>query len=595
MLVCCPKRAKKLWHYTLALFIISVVVRFILADYTKFLIIYPDEFRYYAIASNLASGSGLLIYNVPTSFQKIFYSFFLIPAFFFKDKTMQMQAAALINALIMSSAIFPFYLLAKRLIPYRYKTIAGLMTLFVVMPDMSYTMMYVSEVVFLPLAMWLLLGCHILFNSRGLLKHPRVFAIILGIGFYMGYLCKEIALVFPISCFGLLFLETLWHIRNRDYLKAVIPLKLMDLICAIAAFASLFILFKLTIFSGLGNSYDQTSIGILFEEGRLHLMIHGFIYYIVYVLFACGFLPLVFPLVYYADMSAKQRRFFTLLWLLLLSSAAVIAYTITMREDMGLENPRAHLRYIVYLWLPLMCIFTSLQDTPLPPKKYILWLIPLLASFATAYIFRGVEPGSLIDQTMLKYMFYFGSGILRLRWLLIPLTIVSIFLWVWERRLLYTLFFAVFTFLQLGNNYYCTYVFHLQNHLPDTTISEAERLESLVTSHPDANFLIVAQDLDDTQKLADTWLIYDNVWTVSSDSLKSTQSPAGTDLGKTALSSYIWGQNDCDLKAIDYILVRDDAAVHPDSRQCQEDAAFDSDLYDLYIPENPNWLPAFSD
>ncbi len=593
MLVCCPKRNKRLFHYTCALFIISVVIRFILASYIKYLVIYPDEFRYYSIASNLASGTGLFIYNVPTTFQKIFYSFFLIPAFFFKEKAMQMHAAALINALIMSSAIFPFYLLAKRLIPFRYKTIAGLMTLFILMPDMNYTMMYLSEVVFLPLAMWLLLGCHILFGSRGLLKCPRIFSVILGIGFYMGYLCKEIALVFPISCFGLLVLEAVWHIRNKAYLKTVMPKKFMDLFFAAGAFAVLFILFKLTLFAGLGNSYNQTGMSVLFEEGRIRFMIHGFIYYVVYVLFACGFLPLTFPLVYGADMSAKQRRFFAFLWLLILSSAAVIAYTITVREDFGLSEPRAHLRYIVYLWLPLMCLFTSLQDTPLPPKRYLLWIIPLLASFAAAYIFLGVEPGSLIDQTMLKYMFFFGTGILRLRWLLIPLTIVSIFLWTWERRLLYILFFSFFVMLQLGNNYYCIRIYHLTNQVSDAAYTEAEKMEDLITAHPDKNFLIIAEDLDDTQKLTDTWLIFDNVWTVSADSLINAQSPSGTDLCTTRLSSYIWGDKDCALLSVDYLLVRDDALARPDLTQCHEDTAFDSDLYDLFITNNHERLPAF--
>ncbi len=595
MLVCCPKRAKKLWHYTCALFCISVLIRFVFANYIKYLVIYPDEFRYYSIAANLAAGRGLLIYNVPTSFQKIFYSFFLIPSFLFKEKSTQMLAASLINALIMSSAIFPFYLLAKRLIPYRYKTIGVLLTLFIIMPDLTYTMMYVSEVVFLPLAMWLLLGCHILFGSRALLKHPRIFSVILGIGFYAGYLCKEIALVFPISCFGLLVLESIWHIRNRKYLKTVMPQKFLDLFFAVAVFAGLFILFKMTLFSGLGNSYDQTGISILFEEGRVRFMIHGFIYYIIYVLFASGFLPLTFPFVYYDDMSAKQRRFFALLWLLILSSAAVVAYTITVREDFGLNEPRAHLRYILYIWMPLMCIFISLSHTQLSQKKYILWGIPLLASFAAAYIFRGVEPGSLIDQTPLKYMFYFGAGILRLRWLLIPLTIVSIFLWVWDRRLLYILFFSAFAILQICNNYYCIYVFHLTNQVSKTAYTEVSQIEELINQNPDKNFLVVAQDLDDTQKLIDTWLIYDNIWTVSADSIKTYQSHLGTDLTHTQLSSYIWGQADIALQTVDYILVREDALSQPDLTQCEEDTTFDSDLYDLFIPNNTAVLPVFSE
>ena len=107
------KKDNRLISYVLFFYIISVIIRYVFADFVKPITIYPDELRYYMIAENLASGRGLEIYNGYAGFQKILYSIILAPVFLIKNRELQGHILALVNCVVMSSAIFPFYLLAK--------------------------------------------------------------------------------------------------------------------------------------------------------------------------------------------------------------------------------------------------------------------------------------------------------------------------------------------------------------------------------------------------------------------------------------------------------------------------------------------------
>jgi hypothetical protein len=98
------------------LFIISTIIYFLLSNHVKVLYVYYDELRYYSFARNFANGKGLFLYNIPYTDQKILYDVLLIPAFWISDKFKQLSAIALINSILVTSGIFPIYILGKRVI-----------------------------------------------------------------------------------------------------------------------------------------------------------------------------------------------------------------------------------------------------------------------------------------------------------------------------------------------------------------------------------------------------------------------------------------------------------------------------------------------
>lgn len=77
--------SKKTFFGVLILFAVSFFTRFYFAYFNKIILIYPDELRYLHLAQNFAELKGLVIYNLPTNFQKILYPLFLSPAFCFEN------------------------------------------------------------------------------------------------------------------------------------------------------------------------------------------------------------------------------------------------------------------------------------------------------------------------------------------------------------------------------------------------------------------------------------------------------------------------------------------------------------------------------
>ena len=90
-------------------------------------------------------------------------------------------------------------------------------------------------------------------------------------------------------------------------------------------------------------------------------MLYGFVYYVANAVLAFGIFPVLFPLINWRSLSNNAKRLFVFLILLLLVSAAVVAYTITVREDF----PNAHSKsafeiYLLFICTIYHCIFSAM-------------------------------------------------------------------------------------------------------------------------------------------------------------------------------------------------------------------------------------------
>lgn len=151
------KRALSRKNYILILciiFAVSSLFRFVIGDFLKTILIYPDELRYFMIGENLATGRGLKLFNAPVNFQKILYSLFLVPAFLVKDRRLTLHLIAFINAVLMSCGVFPVATLAKKVSGSR-KWGVVCAVCYVFLAEMTYTSTFMSEVVYIPLGITL--------------------------------------------------------------------------------------------------------------------------------------------------------------------------------------------------------------------------------------------------------------------------------------------------------------------------------------------------------------------------------------------------------------------------------------------------------
>ena len=101
--------------YLFLLFFLSIGLCFFISNFSKSLFLSADEMRYINIARSIANGRHFTyIHHVITDYQKILYPLCISPAYKIRDFHLQVTVVGLINAILMSSSIFPAYLLAKK-------------------------------------------------------------------------------------------------------------------------------------------------------------------------------------------------------------------------------------------------------------------------------------------------------------------------------------------------------------------------------------------------------------------------------------------------------------------------------------------------
>jgi hypothetical protein len=137
----------------------SIVLRAWLGSRMAAPFIFTDELQYQENARSLAAGEGLRVRGEPYGIVSVLYPLVLAPAYLLLDSLPDAYGAArTINAVVMSLAAVPAYLIARRLVPPRWSLLAALLA--VALPSLAYTGTLMSENAFYPafmLAAWALL------------------------------------------------------------------------------------------------------------------------------------------------------------------------------------------------------------------------------------------------------------------------------------------------------------------------------------------------------------------------------------------------------------------------------------------------------
>lgn len=482
----------KLLLLAIALFAASTVVRTMLADFPKAADVMPDEMRYMDLARSLLADGTLTIRGVQTTFQKILYPIALMPAMLFHDPLTQVKAMGFLNALYASSALFPAYVLARRIAPGFWPGVACL-AIAALLPDLCYSMTFMSESLYLPLSLWLLVLLWDALEKQG--RRGIVLAAAGGVLCYVAYLCKEVALAYVIGValmFAARAVRRAFEVRKgaravasergsaevaasagaaassgtaasagvvadtervraetganakggaraeagadtpanaapaNAVLANVIPTKsrshvaravvndatFVDSFARFALFLAGFLLpfafMKLTLFAGMLNSYNQSSLDILQSLYVDVFAFHALALGLVHFALGFAFFPLVLPLVSWRHFPREHRAFLTLLALVLLVSFLTVVFTISMREDAGHVALRQHLRYVGPLLVPFAFYLVRMAAIGPRPRwsetlgrGHVLtvvltaFCVGILLLFGTANLYQGLDSATL--------------------------------------------------------------------------------------------------------------------------------------------------------------------------------------------------------
>ena len=382
------------WAAVALVFLVCAVVYGLLSSYPRELAVYSDELRYLDVARSLLQGRGLRVRNMPSDYQKILYPLCILPALLLRTTAAQITAIGWLNAVYMASAVFPAYALARamRLNPRRTAFLVGVTA---VLPTMSAAATFMSETVFLPLSLW-----QVYFFLRAMLAAPRArvgWCAAAGAFCYLLYLNKEVALYYLIA-WVLVRGWVWWH----D--KAGWRAELACNAALLGSFLACFVLAKVTLFRGLGNSYNQT--GWLTGE-QWRFLPFALVCDALFTVLAFWVYPVLLPLcgLHRPRRGSDARRTQLPLFLLLCLGigVAVIAWSITVREDLHDPSPRQHMRYLEPLLIPLLAVTMDTLDEALTPaRKRFLAALTALWGIGFTVVCRAIGAGAG-DNTLLQW------------------------------------------------------------------------------------------------------------------------------------------------------------------------------------------------
>jgi len=328
------------------LFFVSICLCFTISSFSKSLFLSADEMRYIAIARSIANGRDMTyIHHIVTDYQKVLYPFFISLAYRVHDFHLQVIIVGLINAILMSSSVFPAYLLAKKYLNSSRQVL--LICVFTILyPELVMTMTFMSENLYFPMALWEIYIVHKVFEN----KDRNGLLCLFGVWTYLLYLCKEVGICFLL---GYILTECFVALYKRRVDKNMIK----SVSLPVVFFLMLFFLAKCTIFSDMGNSYDQTSIDAILSGKAVLYFFYACIYYLVYVIISFYFFPIIFCTFKWNELSEKAKYMFAFLSNMVIVIIGTVGYTISIREDLGSFSPHLHMRYFAPLAIPFFIIF----------------------------------------------------------------------------------------------------------------------------------------------------------------------------------------------------------------------------------------------
>jgi hypothetical protein len=388
----------------IVVFVLSVILRFILCNYfPKTINCYPDELLYLSAAESLWNNHGVMVYNLATTFKKVGYSFFIAPAFALENIHVRMSIIGLINSVLMSAGIFPVYGIARRF--FKRNSFIWLSILFyMISPSMTYSMTFASENLYIPVSLVVL---YVIVEVEARWREhvneyitnfimKNIGLLMLGMGAWiLAYITKELALVIPLALVAYMFMTKIVMAvrgdsrsyefdnagnaadgackidgnnsygvagtKNKSSLGSAIKL-------LVAGIAIVALVYGIWWFCNRGSNYYQLGINTEILSQRWGYLLYGFGFFVTISIVGLLVVPVLLPMTVKNQMNSNAKRLYYIMLLIILGTAAIVAYTIYMYEDYPSMTPRAHVRYVEYLYVPFLMVLMTMWERRGEPR-----------------------------------------------------------------------------------------------------------------------------------------------------------------------------------------------------------------------------------
>lgn len=341
------------WSILVLLFFISSVAFSVLSYKTSNYCVFYDELAHNNYAKAIADGNFFEFRGEQVWYFENLYSIIISPVFMFiKDGVLAHNVIMLINSIMMSSAIFPIYMIASRLL--RDKRLMWLAVLYgLLIPERIYSSSVMQEALNYPLMMWFFcLFVYVIYSKKDRVVYPislSLLSVLLTIVKQMN-LAVVLAVVFYYFYCILIYKE-----KRARYIRDMLVYCILYLL--LKNFYT-FIVHSMVDVQSTGRSLFDFLYAI---DGIQTILIlgYGFAVYVVGTLLATGIFQIPILACNINKVQRKSRDLIVFIFLYLIIYIGTICLKIVLFEDYAQESIRIHLRYYFYGFVLLFIIFLN--------------------------------------------------------------------------------------------------------------------------------------------------------------------------------------------------------------------------------------------
>lgn len=178
---------RRLRLFFFLLLAVSAAARVLLSVFPKTAVTYNDELFYLEIAQNIWNKGSVSVYGVSVGFSKVLYPLLISPFFAVQNGLLRTQLISGFNAILISSALIPGWLLARRILK-KPEHIAFSVLILALSPNLLLSLTFMAENLYYPLLLWSLYAVWRYLSA----DHPGVpFALLLGFLAFLLYITRE--------------------------------------------------------------------------------------------------------------------------------------------------------------------------------------------------------------------------------------------------------------------------------------------------------------------------------------------------------------------------------------------------------------------
>lgn len=336
------------------LFMASVVFYGYFASRMSGIVFYPgDESRFVSLAKSIHFRGNISEHYMMKSYDDILYPSILSLGYFFYSPKFILTILRWLGVIIMSSVVFPTFYLAKKMDlgrMFKVDTAFFVSIISVIIPEMTYSLYLLEEVVFYPLFMWML---YFLYRDIEEKNNEKINISMLVV-FFLMYITKTFSIVFIMMYCFLFFGYGIKKRNKRIIIKAVISGVLF-----LVFFGGLRVALWFLNDMQIGTSHYTSYAAQIFPPSiqMIVSVLRGMLFYSCYFILFTGIVPVIVLCSNLANLKKTD-----LLWCIYLLGALVLVilevvvimhYT---ENGLDLEPSRFHYRYLFYFFMPLLMI-----------------------------------------------------------------------------------------------------------------------------------------------------------------------------------------------------------------------------------------------